>query len=41
MLIKCFLYREPKIRVNAIAPWVTWTPMLHNTVEGDPTGHQR
>ena len=41
MLIICFLYRAPKIRVNAVAPWVTWTPLLQNTVEGDPTGLQR
>ena len=29
----------PAIRVNAVAPWVTWTPLLVNTVEGNP--HQR
>lgn len=40
-MTSCFLYRAPKIRVNAVAPWVTWTPLLQNTVEGDPTGHQR
>ena len=31
----------PKIRVNCVAPWVTWTPLLRRTVEDDPTGHQR
>lgn len=25
--------RAPFIRVNAVAPWVTWTPLLKNTVE--------
>ena len=29
----------PGIRVNAVAPWVTWTPLLRSTVEGNP--HQR
>ena len=29
----------PKFRVNAIAPWVTWTPLLRDAVDGNP--HQR
>lgn len=29
----------PHVRVNAIAPWVTWTPLLKSTVEGN--AHQR
>lgn len=31
----------PRVRVNAIAPWVTWTPLLENTIDADATGHQR